>query len=602
MKRIHLKSKNSPRSADSGPKIVMRLSTKLALCFLSLILIIGFGVFAGIYLRGEAIIKENAASAYLIGLQYSVEVKDSSLSGVENSTFPLLIDSRIRESLQSYPSFSQYKKYAEDQYILSKLKSIVIQNSYIDSAYLYNPVMNTLIGTNLSHTLSYSELQSSGWDILLDDPANKAMGQWVVAPSLAGSEEMTVTNFKRIFGQNNRLVGIIAINMRPDFWTDDSDIASGSFALMSIDTENHVFRSDGNSENSYTPNLPDDSGTDFYYTDGEYTVACVRSSYSGWSYLGAARTDELLDGIDSFRSTVLSATLIIVLAGSSILLFLTAHIMHPINMLKGSMEIVGTGDFTHLIDEQRNDDFQILYDGYNSMVTNLESSVQTVYRQQLEKKDLSMQILRSQIDAHFLYNTLDTVHWISELHDDTEVSNIVMHLASYYRIMLNQGRDLLTLEDCVKLIHNYLEIWQIKNDSHLSFTAEIPEDFNSAYVLKNIFQPLIENSIQHGMAGEPRPLNIVLRCIPDTENGIMKLEVEDDGSGMSEERVSEIRSQLQGEVDSGFEGGFALNNINSQIRTYYGEQFGLELESVLNSFTLIRLTIPIRWEEAQEDV
>ena len=597
MKKIHFKSNNRTHSSRNR---VVRLGTKLALVFFSLIVVIGFCVFAGIYLRGRTIIEDNATSAYLIGLQYSVKVKDKALSGVENSTFPMLIDSQIKGYLSGYSDATQYEKYCANQYFLSNLKKIVLQNNYIDSAYIFNVSQGTIAGTNLSHTYSPEELEKAGWSDILYNQDNYSLGHWVVTPALNEEGEILVSNFKRILDQNNRLLGIVAVNMRPEFWTDFSDVErGGGFEVVSLDYSGTAINSGVGTDTEYIPVLPENPESDSYYTDGEYTIAFVRSEYSGWCYLGVARTADMLDSLASFRSTALAATVAIVLAGSIALLLLTAHLMHPVNMLKNSMELVGTGDFSHFITERRNDDFQILYNGYNSMVENLETTVQTVYRQQLEKKDLSMQILRSQIDAHFLYNTLDTVHWISELHDDAEVSSIVMHLAGYYRIMLNQGRDLLTLRDSVQLVDNYLDIWRIKNDSSIIFVQEIPEEYLDAFVLKNIFQPLIENSIQHGMTGISAPLTLKLSCVPHPEDGILCLIMEDNGNGMPPERLDSVRRKLNGEESRDLEGSFALNNINSQLKTYYGEEYGLEIDSVPGEYTRVIMNVPIRWCEEE---
>jgi len=586
MKKMDIKTKNRP---------IIHLRTKLLVIFGVLTLFITLLLVQGVYRTGREIIKDNAASAYLTGLQYSVQVLDKSLSGVEYATFPLLMDARAKNFLQTHAADSPYRRYSADQYLLDKLKDIIIQNDDVDSAYLYYTGDGCLIGTDLSHTYLREELDRLGWGGLFDSQENVRLGQWVTTPSLADPGGKLVSNFKWIRGSNGKVLGVVVVNIRPEFWDKVVSSTGGDFTVLSVDSAGRLLsRKDLPADFPLRLDELADRESDGYFDVGPYTVSYARSGYNGWCYLGVSHTADMLGQLQDFQLQVMPAIAAIVAVTMLTMALVTAHIMHPVNVLKNAMVRTGKGDLSVKIQEERSDDFQILYQGFNSMVDNLDQTVQTVYLQKLEQKDMSMRILRSQINAHFLYNTLDTIRWIAVLHKEPEVSELVTHLANYYRVALNQGRDLQPISDCLSLIDSYLKICEAKNDQKITFRTQVPEEALSICVLKNIFQPLVENSIQHGTGeGLDRPLTILFRCRPDWGGGTLAVTLEDDGLGIQPGRLEQLQTALrQGEAAR--EHGFALWNIDNQIKTYYGERYGLWIDSVAGSFTRVEMTMPIK--------
>ena len=594
MKKMNNKTKDSTTS----PRRIIHLRTELLLSFTLLTVVITLLLVGGVYRTGREIIRENAASAYLTGLQYSIRVLDRSLAGVEYATFPLLMDTDAKAFLQAHAAAGPYQRYQADQYLLAQLKNITIQSDEVDSAYLYYAGDGSLIGTNLSHTYRQEELRQLGWEELLASRENIRLGQWLATPSLSAPGETLVSNFKWIQA-NDRVLGVIVVNIKPELWDKVLGSPDSSFTMLSFDSAGRLL-----SQKDLPPDLPwppeDLTGrdTDGYFDQGPYTLSCVRSEYSGWYYLRVSRTDHMLGQLRAFRVRVLPAIAAVAAATLLTMALVTAHVMHPVNVLKNAMARMGEGDLSVRIQEERRDDFQILYRGFNSMADNLDRTVQTVYLQKLEQKDMSMRILRSQINAHFLYNTLDTIRWIAVLHQEPEVSRLVTHLANYYRVALTQGRDLPPLSVGLSLIDRYLKIWEAKNDQRILFRAQLPPEAQGLCILKNILQPLVENSIQHGLDGS-RPLTILFTAQPDWEAGTLTVTLRDDGKGIPPRRLARLRQQLAGGEGAGDQ-GFALWNINDQLKTYYGEGYGLWLESVEDSFTSVRITMPIR--EADQNV
>ena len=583
-------------SKKEHPRRFIHLRTKLAAIFLSIMVVSSMLIVLLVYNGGSKTIKASVTDAYLHGLQNAVALIDETLTGIESSTYPVIRDAMTSARLRSYGTASGYERYMTDLHYLNYLKNIVLQNAYVESAYLFYPATGTLIGTGLSHTYTWNELKDSGWlDRLFG--LSSDIGGWGVCTPVEDVTRETVANVKWIQGSGGISYAALIVNVSPALWsTVPARSSSGTdFSCICQDSAGNTILDDAAPGEGFQQDIEaristlSASSGSFAY--GEYMISYVESSYSDWRYFGVARSADLLRDLKNFRSVIVASILLIIGFTTAILVFITSHIMHPINVLNGAMQQVGKGDFTCNISEQRNDDFGMLYEGFNSMVVNLDASVKTIYRQKMEKKDLSMQILRSQLNAHFLYNTLDTIHWIAKINRDEVASELIMHLADYYRRTLNQGKDTITIEDAVALANSYLAIWRIESDSAVLFRTEIPDSMMQEKILKSIIQPLLENSLQHGQGTRAGgDFTITLSCSENPDH-TMTVRIHDNGRGMPAQRLAEIRDSLNGEVK--LDGSFALKNIQAQIRTFYGSGYGLEVDSVDGAYTAVTITVPI---------
>lgn len=590
-------SKNSSQiQKNAHGRVFIHLRTKLIVIFSSIMVVVSLLIVLLVYKVGGQTIKASATNTYMHGLKYSVDIIDETLSNIEALMYPVMMDSSTTTRLRSYSSASDYDKYTTDSYFLNHLKNIVLQNKYIDSAYILYAQGETLVGTGLSHTYTREELERAGWLERIYS-LKSDMGCWTITSPIDAPEHQTVTNIKWILGSENSKYAALIVNVSTELWSAVSERNSGTaFSCICRDGVGSIMSADNTLSEEYQRALIEQAaalGTpEGSFAYGEYMIGCMLSPQSGWLYIGAARSADLLHDLGEFRSVIIFAISLIIIFTTFLLVIITSHIMHPINVLSSAMKQVGRGDFRCHISEERNDDFATLYDGFNSMVVNLDTSVKTIYKQQMEKKDLSMQILRSQLNAHFLYNTLDSIHWIAKMNNADTASELIMHLADYYRKTLNHGKDTITLRDAVALANSYLEICRIESDSPLIFKTDIPESTLSRRILKSTIQPLLENSVQHGQTDPTRgDFVMTLSVRENTELGTMTVRLNDNGRGIPAARLAELKASLNEEVK--LEGGFALKNINAQIKTYYGVEYGLDVESVDGEYTTCIITVPI---------
>jgi two-component system sensor histidine kinase YesM len=223
------------------------------------------------------------------------------------------------------------------------------------------------------------------------------------------------------------------------------------------------------------------------------------------------------------------------------------------------------------------------------MSGNLKAMMERSWQDELAKRDIQLKMMGYQINAHFLYNTLDTIHWIASMNKVPRISSLVASLVSYFRITLSEGKDVITVKKVIELAKNYLDIYTIKSDYHVDFRVDIDPSLHEYRTLKYIFQPLLENALNHGIEKKAADGELVLGCRPHGED--LLFTITDTGAGIPEEKLKDIQNALMNS-EFGGTGNFALRNINLQIKIFFGSQYGLEIDSVYGEGTAVKVKVP----------
>jgi len=216
------------------------------------------------------------------------------------------------------------------------------------------------------------------------------------------------------------------------------------------------------------------------------------------------------------------------------------------------------------------------------MVYNINDLIDKVYTETMLKQEAELKSLRMQINPHFLYNTLDTINWLSREKGVPEVGAMAKSLGDMMYYTIN-GSDFTNVEDEIKNINNYLMIQRKRYEERIVFTVDIPEELYPYKLPKLILQPLIENAIIHGL--ENKMKGGLVSIWGRINNKMLMLSVSDNGIGMSQEKVKSIL--LKDSQES-----IGVRNVNQRLQLYYGEQRGLEVQSIINVGTQVTISIP----------
>ena len=235
------------------------------------------------------------------------------------------------------------------------------------------------------------------------------------------------------------------------------------------------------------------------------------------------------------------------------------------------------------------DEIGMLYQSFNFMLRNMKALVKEQYENGKAIKSAELKALQAQINPHFLYNTLDLINWEAMDHNAPEIAEISRALARYYKISLNRGEDIITLNEELRHVETYVQIQNYRFDNRISLHIDVPEELRSLKIQKIVLQPLVENSILHGMLMLEQGEKGTVTITGWKQSGDLFLTVKDEGVGMP---ASQLRNILTDKpvVDRH---GYGIRNIHKRLQLQYGEKYGLHFDSTPGKGTTVTIRIPI---------
>lgn len=328
-------------------------------------------------------------------------------------------------------------------------------------------------------------------------------------------------------------------------------------------------------------------------SEGESRLNVVRTVNNiGWKIIGVSYLDEMITTrkeISTFMIWLLVIVLIFILLISS---FMSARISQPIKRLKKSMEMVEKGHFDTYIHVRGADEVEQLSRRFNLMVSRVRELMdQNIHEQETKRKN-ELEVLQSQINPHFLYNTLNSVVRMVGNGKNDEVVTTITSLSKFFRISLSKGKNIITIADEIEHIRNYLIIQKMRYKEKFDYVIEVDEEVLPYKTLKLILQPFVENSLYHGIEYMVDEGHIHISA--EKMNDKILLQVRDNGVGMSEETLKNI---MIGSVKSDKGSGVGLRNVHERIQLYFGSEYGVKVESELEEGTVVKIWIPTILEE-----
>ena len=213
-----------------------------------------------------------------------------------------------------------------------------------------------------------------------------------------------------------------------------------------------------------------------------------------------------------------------------------------------------------------------------------------VQQEQIQLRRAELMVLQSQINPHFLYNTLDAITWLAESGEQETVVHMVGSLSGFFRTSLNQGKDVVTLAEEVQHIRSYLEIQKIRYQDILEYRIEIPEEYGDVRIPKITIQPLVENALYHGIKNKRGGGLIFVSASRDGDD--LRICVSDDGVGMDEERLRQVREGIFEKTPEECD-IYGLYNVNERIRLYFGDEYGITVTSEKEKGTESVIRLPM---------
>ncbi len=312
-------------------------------------------------------------------------------------------------------------------------------------------------------------------------------------------------------------------------------------------------------------------------------------SIPGWKCVGILSKHALTND-----SSVMGLIIIIILIIISIIaVFATwtiaGSVVTPLRRMMELMKLVEAGDLSVTMKVKYDDEIGQLGKSFNLMIEEIKNLMSKVHKEHQALRKAELKALQAQINPHFLYNTLDSIIWLSRAGRNQDVQTMVTALTKLFRIGISRGHEIITLSEELEHVRSYLLIQQIRYQSKLSFTIDLPEALGSYQVLKLILQPLVENAIYHGikLKKEPGMISISVSALAND----LLIEIADTGRGMTPEELIALKNTLENQPGVKLD-SYGVKNVHERIKIYFGDDYGLSFSSQFEIGTKVTIKIP----------
>ena len=270
----------------------------------------------------------------------------------------------------------------------------------------------------------------------------------------------------------------------------------------------------------------------------------------------------------------------------------------PIQKLIDKMHLVEQGDLSVRADLKYQDEIGDLGRNFDHMLDTMNVMMVEIQTEKQRTLQARLKSLQEQIKPHFLYNTLDTINWMARERGADDVVKMVEALTNMFRLGLSQGKDCITVREEIEHIKNYLYIQGVRYGEKLSYEFQVDNDTLDIIIPKLILQPLVENSIYHGIKLKKGGGKILIKS--QKIGDVLTLSVYDNGAGMSRQKLEELRKDVEA-IENGENGSFGMTYVIERLKLYAGDDFSINIESYEGVFTEVTIRLRDREYNKEED-
>ena len=333
--------------------------------------------------------------------------------------------------------------------------------------------------------------------------------------------------------------------------------------------------------------------------DGSSRFVTIKSiGYTGWKVVGVTPENVVTLNTIKTRLFIVFIIALILFILALINSYISSRITNPIKELEKSVGILEEGNLDVPVYAGGSYEIQHLGKSIGDMAAQIRLLMKDIVTEHEAKRKQEFDTLQSQINPHFLYNTLDIIVWMIENEQKAEAVKAVTALARFFRISLSKGKSIITVRDELEHVRNYLMIQHMRFKNKFTYEIQAEDGVLELASLKLMLQPLVENAIYHGMEFMDGDGEILLKVWK--EEGDLYFSVIDNGLGMTEEQVGNLFTGAS-HVDSKRGSGIGVKNVNERIKLYFGDKYGLSIESEPDEGTTVKIHLPVvTYSEAVE--
>ena len=372
-------------------------------------------------------------------------------------------------------------------------------------------------------------------------------------------------------------------------------LASAKKYLENLETYKNRVIENLREGNRYEANM------EIWENDIQIVTSLIRETIFQYIYYEISDIQQSYQEYQEFFKTIIMvsvAAFVLILCLTVFLSYqIPLSITRPLKKLNVVTKQVAKGNLAVRSDVKTGDELGMLSDSLNTMIDKINELLEQVTKEQVRLRKAEFELLQSQINPHFLYNTLDAIIWLAEAGEQKRVVSMVRSLSEFFRTSLNQGKDIISVKEELLHVRSYLEIQQVRYQDILNYEIDVPEELGRYRIPKITIQPLVENALYHGIKNKRGSGKIEIRGKQEEQQFV--IEIEDNGIGISKERLWQVQEGIQRKVLTGKD-IYGLYNVNERIRLNFGESYGIAIESIYGEGTVVRIVLPYQEEVVEE--
>lgn len=415
------------------------------------------------------------------------------------------------------------------------------------------------------------------------------------------SVSRNIMNTKTVQSADEEILGTLYIDISTDYLYDiinETKLEEGSQVYIA-DKETQEIVYDPYSEEEGTEGWK----TYLEHMDSRYQYIKVGEDYfiysqvpgTSWLVVEKIPSANLESSFQKIRNITLLAMGISVICLIFVYYEYSKKTSRPIKDLKNAMESIQKGNLDTRVQIRSNDEIGFLAKGLNSMTEKLQSHIKKVYIAEIRQREAEIEALKTQIQPHYLYNTLDVIRMKAITNDDGETAQMIDGLSGQLKYLIGGARDMVTLEAEIDSVRNYFKIIQIRYENRFSLEIDMEEEILGLCVPQLILQPIVENAVKHGL--KPKEGEGVVALQGKIEGDRLAITVMDNGVGMEAERLEYVKNLLESEETvthpRSKRASIGIKNVYDRIKLIFGEEYSIEISSFKDIGTIVKYRLPV---------
>lgn len=555
--------------------MIHSMRSKVFLAIISITLLTASAITLVFYLKSTQMIEDNYGQNLYGRIEQVGNAFDDAMKEIYYITLQTSDDDELVSQAESY---SRTKKVGR----LEKMSSILVRfkkrNSDIGSVYLVMPGQKTIVTSEdypiydkkvkRSILKSVEEVAQKDHPVIITDPVR--------------NQKKVLSFIEPLTSDEGRTIGYVMCNIEERAiyykYLDILNDGKSSEAVL-LNRENAIV-STKNAEsmgklykNSDFPNVQQNGIVNKRYP--AVIGISYKTVFTGCSFFITVEKSVVLSDLNQLKYFLL-AFLFLFLGISMIPTYFATRAMYePLRNLTEAMDEVSGGELDKRVEVHTNDEIGRLSNDFNNMLNQIEKLIERLIREEGLKKDAELEALQYQITPHFMYNTLNSIKFAALLKGEKELGNLIGDFVELLQASVNKKGTFVTVSDELHILNNYIHLQKIRYDGHFEVEYEVDEKAGSCFVPRLILQPLVENSILHGLDMKKDNSRIEIKAMIEEE--YLCISVKDNGRGMTQEQIYDLLTKKTKKTNG--LSGIGVANVRERLELYYGNNAGLGYDS-----------------------